>query len=468
MNLNRYSLFVIATVTSILTLICDDLFAQSFQCLDFEFGLHGWAVQNGAVACWESGIPNGTDAPSAAHGGNSCIGTVMNAPYLNNSDARLISPSFIVPPVGENPRLWFWHWFRIDSENSDDSCLVEISTDGGTVWSLLTSEAYFGVDNDTLDLSQSQGWTQGLLDLSPFSGQTVKIAFHFISDGSGVTEGWYIDDICIKTGVLSGLDNNFDGADAYKDWTIDNGTVWQIGAPIKIEPDSPDSARSVPACAGTPNYSQYPNNAHARLMSPLFLVDVGSPRLIYWQYYEINSNDSGMVQVSTDRGQSWSLLGNIVTNATQTIWLPDTCDLSQFVGDTIHVAFLFRSNSSGFRAGWFIDDIVFQDITTLDVREIVGLGLPQSIELFQNYPNPFNPETQIEFFVPKASRIEVAIYNVLGQKVAGLVDLQLLPGRYIATWDGKDRFGLDQPSGVYFCSLTCADWAKRIKMVLLR
>lgn len=468
MHLHRYGYFLIAAVASILNLTDNDIFAQSFQSLDFESGLHGWNIQDGAVLCWQIGTPNGSDSPSTAHRGNSCIGTVMNSTYSNNSNARLISPSFTVPPPGENPRLWFWHWFKIDSQNSDDSCLVEISTDGGTLWSLLTSNAHFGVDNDTLDMSLSQGWTQGLLDLSPFAGQAVKIAFHFISDGSGVDDGWYIDDIFLRTGVLTGLDNDFDDADAYKDWTIDNGTVWQIGAPVKAESDSPDFARSAPACLGTPNYDQYRNDAYARFISPPFLVDSGSPRMIYWQFYELKSNDSGMVQVSTDKGQSWSLLDNIVTNATQAIWLPDTCDLSSFAGDTIQVAFLFRSNVSGVGAGWFIDDISFQDITALSVRQVVGAPLPQSFELFQNYPNPFNPETKIEFYVPRASIIKVAIYNVLGQKVTGLVDLQLGPGRYIATWDGKDRFGTDLPSGVYFCKLSTTDFAKSIKMVLLR
>ena len=54
-----------------------------------------------------------------------------------------------------------------------------------------------------------------------------------------------------------------------------------------------------------------------------------------------------------------------------------------------------------------------RDIT--DVSET--RAIPKEFQLTQNYPNPFNPATQIEFGVPKESRVTLEVYNLLGQKV---------------------------------------------------
>ena len=71
-------------------------------------------------------------------------------------------------------------------------------------------------------------------------------------------------------------------------------------------------------------------------------------------------------------------------------------------------------------------------------------NIPSSFALFQNYPNPFNPVTEINFVLPSASRVSLEVFNVLGQKLATLVDEKRAPGNYRVEWDG-DGF----PCGVY-------------------
>ena len=72
-------------------------------------------------------------------------------------------------------------------------------------------------------------------------------------------------------------------------------------------------------------------------------------------------------------------------------------------------------------------------------------ALPRTFALHQNYPNPFNPTTMILYDVPVASRVRLAVYNVLGQRVARLLDRSQTPGRHRVVWDAAGF-----PSGLYF------------------
>ncbi|MBI3193603.1 MAG: hypothetical protein HYZ34_03925, partial [Ignavibacteriae bacterium] len=62
--------------------------------------------------------------------------------------------------------------------------------------------------------------------------------------------------------------------------------------------------------------------------------------------------------------------------------------------------------------------------------------LPTKFDLNQNYPNPFNPSTEFSFDILRASQTTIAIYDVLGRKIATLVSEDVTPGAYRATWNG--------------------------------
>ncbi len=85
-------------------------------------------------------------------------------------------------------------------------------------------------------------------------------------------------------------------------------------------------------------------------------------------------------------------------------------------------------------------------------------NIAHSFYLKPNYPNPFNPLTTVEFALKKPAMVSLTIYNILGQKIATLYDNRLLgSGVYRKQWDGKNRFGLEQASGIYFLKLTVKD-----------
>lgn len=97
-----------------------------------------------------------------------------------------------------------------------------------------------------------------------------------------------------------------------------------------------------------------------------------------------------------------------------------------------------------------------------------GPVLPVEFALEQNYPNPFNPSTRILFALPQAGKASLSIYNMLGQKIATLVDGTLAAGTHAVTWNGRDARGLQMPSGVYFYSLKTSSFTATKRMILLK
>lgn len=92
----------------------------------------------------------------------------------------------------------------------------------------------------------------------------------------------------------------------------------------------------------------------------------------------------------------------------------------------------------------------------------VIISAPIKYELEQNYPNPFNPSTTIKFTLPEnAKNVEVSIYNILGQKVAELVNGNLTAGRYSYQWNAKSF-----ASGVYIYELRTEKFVSIKKMTL--
>ena len=96
------------------------------------------------------------------------------------------------------------------------------------------------------------------------------------------------------------------------------------------------------------------------------------------------------------------------------------------------------------------------------------LGIPDVFALHQNYPNPFNPVTTIRYDVPEQSNVRVDIYNVLGQKVAELVNKNHQPGFYTVNWDGTNMVGNALGSGMYFYRIDAENFTAVKKLLLVK
>lgn len=109
---------------------------------------------------------------------------------------------------------------------------------------------------------------------------------------------------------------------------------------------------------------------------------------------------------------------------------------------------------------------VFRTVVPITSIDRASELLPSSFELEQNYPNPFNPATTIQYGLPQASRVNLRVYNLLGQQVKTLVDHEVKQaGYHAAIWDGRNGAGNIVASGVYLVRMQAGDFVRTRKMV---
>jgi len=98
-------------------------------------------------------------------------------------------------------------------------------------------------------------------------------------------------------------------------------------------------------------------------------------------------------------------------------------------------------------------------------HEEEAVSIPYS---FTCYPNPFNPETIVSFSLETEAEIELAIYNIKGQKIRTLVDETFRPDTYNITWKGDNDHGNQVSSGVYFVKLKIDREVLTNKVIMLK
>ncbi|MBZ0201021.1 MAG: T9SS type A sorting domain-containing protein [Ignavibacteriaceae bacterium] len=109
---------------------------------------------------------------------------------------------------------------------------------------------------------------------------------------------------------------------------------------------------------------------------------------------------------------------------------------------------------------FLLDDLSFTGIAGITKEDDIKVS---EFSLKQNYPNPFNPTTQINFSIPKTENVKLDVYNLLGQKVASLVNDNLSAGSYTTDWNAENL-----SSGTYIYKMTAGNIVQSKKMVLIK
>ena len=146
--------------------------------------------------------------------------------------------------------------------------------------------------------------------------------------------------------------------------------------------------------------------------------------------------------------EGWVRLSSGQPAAGAQVQLFDLTDLRRFVGTTTdetgHFALSLRAFSTA-----------------------RSTALPTGFALGQNYPNPFNPSTIIPYQLSAAGHVRLDVYNMLGQRLATLVDGQRSGGMHTAQWDATDASGQAVGAGVYIYRLSSGGMTESRRMVLV-
>lgn len=145
---------------------------------DFESSPVGW-TSYGTLNSWEWGVP--ASGPGSAFSGEKVYATNLEGNYDNSANMNLQMPPVEVPESG-NLFLQFKQWYNL--ENNYDYGYIYVLPEGEENWVQLA--AYNG---------STSSWTDGEVDLSEYSGQTISVIFNVQTDGSVLREGWYLDDV---------------------------------------------------------------------------------------------------------------------------------------------------------------------------------------------------------------------------------------------------------------------------------
>ena len=156
-------------------------------------------------------------------------------------------------------------------------------------------------------------------------------------------------------------------------------------------------------------------------------------------------------------------------------------------------AMIFKFYDASLDTEYVIEESVFSTVSSADpqatpvvsayyggfgtgqygIRSLVfdgpGYATPNNYALHQNYPNPFNPSTVIRYDLPKASKVKLEVFNILGQRIAVLIDGIKPAGNKQVIWDANNI-----SSGVYIYRIVAkaVDGTERFaslkKMVLIK
>ena len=186
--------------------------------------------------------------------------------------------------------------------------------------------------------------------------------------------------------------------------------------------------------------------------------------------------DEGWSEMSSEVTLSWPELRNIPSEWTITL-IDKQNEKKINLQETDSYTFLIKGNAAKITDKKpfhpFLNNPIQREKTLGNNRFILSIDpgtdsifnstLPEQFSLEQNYPNPFNPATNIKYKIAESSQIELSVYNVMGQKIATLVDEMKTPGLYEVTWNASKM-----ASGIYYYRLKAQGILFNRQMTLIK
>jgi photosystem II stability/assembly factor-like uncharacterized protein len=249
--------------------------------------------------------------------------------------------------------------------------------------------------------------TNGLKTWKSGVGETLKPDIN-VADGSNLKIKPYLNGVLLY---------QYDVGKAEAKISVDEGQTWQK-LPTKVQKYEP-----IPSINPFPN-SQFP-----------LIADVnGGIWTIASPFYSSFSS----VIFSSDKGKTWEVKGSSLT---------DILDLYLDHNGVLYVITL---------------DGIYRSLQIVITANESADELPSTFSTSAAYPNPFSQSTTFGVSLPKASRVNIGIYNILGQRIHTLSDVDLPAGTHSFDWQAADV-----PSGVYFARIVAEGKVQSQKLTVV-
>ncbi|MBI4429570.1 MAG: T9SS type A sorting domain-containing protein [Ignavibacteriales bacterium] len=232
--------------------------------------------------------------------------------------------------------------------------------------------------------------------------------------------------------------NGVDNTDVFIVKSNDNGLSWTL--PQRVNTDGGTAQQFFPSIAIDESNG--------------FLYVVFYDRR---NYSPSDSTTDVYLAKSTDGGETWNDF-----KISQVPFVPKS---SIFFGDYIHIAVI----NGMIRPIWMRLDTTKLSVWTALIDDFSSavenksMSRPQAFRVAQNYPNPFNGSTKIEFELDKNGLVSLRVFDVLGRRIATLVNAELTAGRHAAIF-----YADDLPSGVYFYEVHAGTYGTAKKMMITK
>ncbi|MBI2428262.1 MAG: immune inhibitor A [Ignavibacteriales bacterium] len=336
--------------------------------------------------------------------------------------------------------------------------LFHFQTSDGVVSSSAASGTIPSRSSDTIQFAFVLG--------NPIPSPTAKI---YIKDAVG---GAMVNDsVMFLTGSSTIVFH--DSANSTSQWST--GTGWSgvddLLANSKVFTDSPNG-----------KYAANVDNS-LTLLSPIDLTSYQFAELQFKTKWSIEPVwDFGVVEISTDGGSVWkpvktrySRKGSERFGSKQPAgsfgydafsptsgWIDQRADISEFAGKQIAIRYRLSSDGGEERDGWYLDDIQVIGYSHPPLS-VTDKEIPYSFILLQNYPNPFNPVTRINYGIPRSGFVTLYVYDVLGRRIAELVNGYQEAGNHSTYFDASGN-----SSGIYFYRLSTGSHSSVRTMTVLK
>jgi flagellar hook assembly protein FlgD len=96
------------------------------------------------------------------------------------------------------------------------------------------------------------------------------------------------------------------------------------------------------------------------------------------------------------------------------------------------------------------------------------LNIANQFILYSSYPNPFNPTTQVRYYLPNVSNVQISIYDLVGREIKTLINREQNSGFKTLQWNAMDNLGQPVSAGMYIYTIQAGEFRKTRKMVLLK